>query len=93
MNIDFQGQQLPVTMLLEQNGSEVTGELETMLGNGKIADGKISGRKLVATAKAEMQGSPIEFAISGKADGDEMSGTITAPIVPDPLSFSGSRKA
>jgi hypothetical protein len=93
LNIDFQGQRLPVTMLLEQNGSEVTGELETMLGNGKIADGKIKGSKLTATAQAEMQGSPIEFSISGKADGDEMSGTITAPIVPDPLAFSGSRKA
>ncbi len=92
LNIDFQGQRLPVTMSLEQNGSEVTGELETMLGNGKIADGRVTGSKLVATAQAEMQGSPIEFAISGKADGDEMSGTITAPIVPDPLSFSGSRQ-
>ncbi|CAN5127507.1 hypothetical protein BH20ACI2_BH20ACI2_23490 [soil metagenome] len=92
LNIDFQGQRLPVTMLLEQHGTDVTGELETMLGNGKIADGKVTGSKLVATAQAEMQGSPIEFAISGKADGDEMSGTMTAPIVPDPLSFSGSRQ-
>ncbi len=92
LNIDFQGQRLPVTMSLEQNGSEVTGELETMLGNGQIADGRVTGSKLVATAQAEMQGSSIEFAISGKADGDEMTGTITAPIVPDPLSFSGSRQ-
>ena len=80
-------------MSLEQNGTDVTGELETMLGNGKIADGKVTGSKLTATAQAEMQGSPIQFSISGKADGDEMSGTITAPIVPEPLSFSGSRKS
>ncbi len=93
LNIDFQGQRLPVTMSLEQNGSEVTGELQTMLGNGRIADGKVTGSKLIATAQAEMQGSPVEFAISGKADGNEMSGTISAPIVPDPLSFSGSRQA
>lgn len=93
LNIDFQGQQLPVTMSLEQNGTDVTGELETMLGNGRIADGKVSGSKLTATAQAEMQGSPIQFSISGKADGDEMSGTITAPIVPEPLSFSGSRQS
>lgn len=91
LNIDFQGQSLPVTMRLEQNGGDVTGELETMLGNGEIADGRVTGNKLVATANAEMQGQPIQFSIAGKADGDEMSGTITAPIVPDPLSFSGSR--
>ena len=49
------------------------------------------GSKLAATASAEMQGQPIEFVISGKVDGDSMSGTLTAPIVPDPLSFTGSR--
>ena len=92
LDIDFQGQRLPVTMSLEQNGNSVTGELETMLGNGKISDGKVTGSKLTATAQAEMQGSSINVSISGKADGDEMSGTITAPIVPEPLSFSGSRK-
>ena len=89
--IDFQGQQLPVTLKLEQEGEKVTGVLETMLGNGKIAEGKVAGSKLNATANAEMQGQSVEFVISGKADGDTMSGTITAPIVPDPLPFTGSR--
>lgn len=90
--IDFQGQQLPVTLTLVQSADTITGELETMLGNGEIADGKVLGNKLSATAKAEMQGQPVEFEISGKVDGDTMSGTITAPIVPDPLPFSGNRK-
>lgn len=89
--IEFQGQQLPVSLTLEQDGESVTGMLETMLGNGKIAGGKVSGSKLAATANAEMQGQPVEFAISGKVDGDSMSGTITAPIVPDPLPFTGTR--
>jgi zinc protease len=91
LNINFQGQRLPVTMSLEQNGNEVTGELETMLGDGIIADGKVAGAKFSATAQAEMQGSPVEFSITGKVEGNEMTGTITAPIVPDPLSFTGSR--
>jgi zinc protease len=91
LDIDFQGQRLPVSLSLEQTGGDVTGVLETMLGNGEIAGGKVSGNKLSAIAKAEMQGQPIEFNISGKVDGDSMSGTITAPIVPDPLSFSGTR--
>ncbi len=89
--IDFQGQQLPVSLTLEQDGENVTGVLETMLGNGKIAEGKVTGNKLAATANAEMQGQPIEFVIAGKVDGDSMSGTLTAPIVPDPLSFTGTR--
>ena len=90
--IDFQGQSLPVSLSLEQNGSAITGELGTMLGKGTITDGKISGNKISAIAKAEMQGQPVEFAISGKLDGDAISGTIAAPIVPEPLPFTGSRK-
>ena len=89
--IDFQGQQLSVSLTLEQDGENVSGVLETMLGNGKIADGKVSGSKLAATANAEMQGQSIDFTISGKVDGDSMSGTLTAPIVPDPLQFTGTR--
>ncbi len=90
--IDFQGQQLPVSLQLEQEGDVVTGMLETMLGNGKIENGVVNGSKLSAVALAEMQGKMVEFAIAGKIDGDTMSGTITAPIVPDPLPFTGERQ-
>jgi zinc protease len=89
--VDFQGQQLPVTLKLEQDGEKLTGLLETMLGNGTIADGKVSGSKIAATANAEMQGQPIEFTITGKIDGDSVAGTLAAPIVPDPLPFTGAR--
>ena len=91
LTIDFQGQQLPVSLTLEQDGDAVTGILETMLGNGKIADGRVAGSRLSATANAEMQGQSMAFAIVGNVDGDAMSGTLTAPIVPDPLSFTGKR--
>lgn len=90
--IDFQGQQMPVSLTLEQTVDSVSGVLETMLGNGEIADGKVSGNKLSATAKADMQGQPVDFTIAGKVDVDSMSGTITAPIVPDPLPFTGTRQ-
>ena len=89
--IDFQGQQMPVSLNLEQSGENVTGVLETMLGNGQIADGRVSGSKLSATANAEMQGQPVAFTIAGKVADSSMSGTITAPIIPDPLPFTGSR--
>ncbi len=91
LNIDFQGQQLPVSLTLDQDGETVTGVLETMLGNGKITEGSVTGSKLSAVANAEMQGQPIDFSISGKVSGDSMSGTLTAPIVPEPLPFTGSR--
>ncbi|MEJ7624923.1 MAG: pitrilysin family protein [Pyrinomonadaceae bacterium] len=91
LKINFQGQQLPVTLELLQTGADVTGKLNTMLGDGEIADGRISGNKLTATANAQMQGKGMEFIIDGKVDGDSISGTITAPIAADAIAFSGQR--
>ncbi len=93
LNIDFQGQKLPVSLTLAQADGTVTGMLDTMLGTGSISEGRVSGNKLSATAKSDVQGKPVEFTIAGKVDGDMMSGTITAPIVPEPLSFDGNREA
>lgn len=93
LKIDFQGQPLPVSLVLAQNGDLVTGSIETMLGEGKIADGKVRGQKLSAAATTEIQGEPVEFIISGTVDGNSMMGTITTPLVPEALSFSGDRQS
>ncbi len=89
--LDFQGQELPITLTLTQDGDIVSGELSTMLGTGKIESGKVRGSKISATASTEMQGNAMEFVITGAVDGDSMNGTISAPIVPEPLSFTGTR--
>ena len=89
--LDFQGQELPITLILAQDGERVGGELSTMLGIGKIESGKVRGNKISATADTEMQGNAMEFVITGSVDGDSMAGTITAPIVPEPLPFNGTR--
>jgi zinc protease len=89
--LDFQGQELPITLTLTQDGDTVSGELSTMLGTGKIESGKVRGSKISATASMEMQGNAMEFVITGSVNGDAMNGTISAPIVPEPLSFTGTR--
>jgi hypothetical protein len=91
LKIDFQGQQVPVSLTLAQDGDQLSGKLETMLGDGEIAEGKVKGNKVTAVARAEMQGQAVEFSISGSVDGDSMSGSLSAPIVPDPLPFTGTR--
>jgi zinc protease len=91
LSIDFQGQQIPVSLTLVQDGSKANGSLETMLGTGKISDGKVNGNKLSAAAQTEIQGETVEFIINGTVDGDTISGTLSAPIVPEPLAFTGNR--
>jgi zinc protease len=91
LTIDLQGQTFPVTMNLSQTDASVTGTVTTMMGEAKIIEGRVRGRKLSATASAEFQGQVMELAISGTLDGESMQGTISAPIVPEPLSFTGER--
>lgn len=91
LSLDFQGQPVPVTLELQQDGSAINGKLSTMLGDGEIKEGSVSGNKFSATAATEMQGQSLELSINGKADGDSISGSITAPIIPEPLTFTGTR--
>jgi hypothetical protein len=51
----------------------------------------VRGNLFSAVATAEFQGQPLELTINGSVEGESMSGTITAPISPEPLTFTGSR--
>jgi hypothetical protein len=90
--VDFQGQKLPVTLRLRREGDALTGMLETMLGNGKITECSVEGNNVSARAATEIQGETVEFAIEGTIDGDALTGTVEAPIVPQSLSFTGTRE-
>lgn len=91
LSLDFQGQAVNIALTLNQDGESWSGNLSTMLGEGKVSDGKVSGNKFTGTAIAEMMGQALELTISGKVNGNELSGTLSAPIAPEPLAFSGKR--
>ena len=92
LSLDFQGQQVPVSLELSQDGELLKGKLETIIGSGEIKDGSINGKRFSATAVTEIQGESVDLLINGSADGDSIAGTISASIIPDPLSFTGSRQ-
>jgi zinc protease len=92
LSVDFQGQNFPVSLMLEQTAENVSGKLESMLGGGVVENGKVNGNKFSAVAKSEMQGQKIELTISGTIEADSMSGALSAPMIPIPLNFSGNRE-
>ncbi|HBR56742.1 MAG TPA: hypothetical protein DEA22_04630 [Blastocatellia bacterium] len=65
--------------------------MKTILGEGKIASGTVNGNKISATAMTEIQGQSAEFIIQGEINGEVISGTISTPLIPDSLKFTGSR--
>lgn len=92
LSLEFQGQQLPVSMTLADSQEGFSGTLTTMLGEGTIAAGKVEGNRISAAAVTEIQGEPVEFMISGAVNGDSIAGTISTSIIPDELPFTGQRQ-
>ncbi len=90
--VDFQGQSVPVTLKVEQTENQITGSLDSMLGKGKINEGRVKGNKISATAKTEIQGQTVDLNINGTVDGESITGVIESemPGFP-PLSFEGKR--
>ncbi|MCY7345816.1 MAG: hypothetical protein LH614_06295 [Pyrinomonadaceae bacterium] len=43
-------------------------------------------------ATTEMQGQSLEIAINGTLENEELKGSLSAPMIPMPLEFSGKRK-
>lgn len=92
LTLDFQGQQLPVTLTLKQTDAKVSGTLDSMMGKGEINDAKVSGNKLTAVAKTQIQGQAMELNIVGTIEGDTMKGTVTIPLPgAPPLTFTGTK--
>lgn len=92
LKVDFQGQQFPVSLTLAQTDGQISGKLESMLGEGKIENGKVSGNNFTAVATTEMQGQSLELSINGTLENDEMKGTLSAPMIPTPLEFIGVKR-
>jgi zinc protease len=92
LTVDFQGQQIPVSLTLEQTDGKISGKLESMLGEGKIENGKVAGNGFSAVATTEMQGQTLELSINGTLENEELKGTLSAPMIPMPLEFKGQRQ-
>ncbi|NNE97520.1 MAG: insulinase family protein [Pyrinomonadaceae bacterium] len=91
LSIDFQGQKMPVTLVLEQDGDSISGKMESMIGEGEVQNGSVKGNKISASVSSDFQGQSIELIFKGTVDGDSMTGTISTSMIPAPMEFAGKR--
>lgn len=89
VTIEIPGQPLPATMVLTQQGTTLTGNLQTQFGTTPIKDGKVTSEGFSYSATVDFQGQTFEIIVKGAVTGDQISGTIDTPQGAVP--FSGTK--
>lgn len=93
LTIEFQGQNLPVSLEIIQTEANIAGNLESSFGSGTIKEGSVSGNKLKAAVLIDFQGQEVEVILNGNLENENlMKGILAAQMegLPD-LPFTGSR--
>jgi imidazolonepropionase-like amidohydrolase len=80
---------VPGTLKLTQQGSSLSGILQSPFGTTELSNGSIGADGFRFTTSAEVAGRIVEMTMTGTATGNQMSGTITSEI--GTTTFTGTK--
>lgn len=83
---------LPVTLKLNSDGGNISGVLQTPMGDGTISGGTYDLKTLMTTASINFQGMNVQAQIAGTIEGDTIEGNVDTGIIGS-LPFKGTRAA
>jgi imidazolonepropionase-like amidohydrolase len=89
ITVSLPDQSLPGTLVLSQQGDNLSGSLQTPVGNAEFSNGTISGDTFHITAMADIHGQSVPITIDGTVHGNSISGTVQSAL--GNATFSGSR--
>lgn len=84
------GQALPATLSMKQDGSALNGSVQTQLGEATLSEINLNGNDFDAVIKLNAQGQMMEGKVTGSVDTDKMKGEINLQNFP-PLPFTGTK--
>jgi len=77
LQADAGGQVVDILVEIKQTGDTFTGTTSSMIGNGTIEAGKVTGKTFTALLKADVQGQMVDFKMEGAVtDGTKLSGSF-----------------
>jgi phosphohistidine swiveling domain-containing protein len=79
ITIQAPGQALTGTLNLTQQGSQLTGSMNTELGNSPLRDGRVTGNSITFSGTVNFGGQSIDYTVSATITGNQLSGTIDSP--------------
>jgi len=90
ITIEIPGQSVPGTLALTQQGAILSGTISTQVsGTAPIKNGKVTSDGFSFSANVDYGGNQIEINVTGKVNGNQISGTIESPQGAIP--FSGTK--
>lgn len=90
LTIEAMGQSLPATLNLNQQGSTLSGTLQTSFtGVSTIREGKVSGENFSFSLELNLGGNQVEITFIGRVAGNQINGSIQSQQ--GTFSFSGTR--
>jgi hypothetical protein len=89
VTIEIPNQPLPATLNLVQDGRNLTGTMQFQNNTVQIKDGEVTSDGIRFNATVEFQGSSVPVVVAGRINGNQMTGTVTAP--PGAIPFRGTR--
>jgi hypothetical protein len=84
------GQSLPATLVMKQDGQNLTGTVQTQFGEAVLSDITLNGSSFDAKLKLNAQGQVMDGKVNGNVDTDKMKGEINLQNIPT-LPFTGTR--
>lgn len=91
LEADAQGQAVDLILILDQKEAAFTGTVSTPYGDGAVENGKLTENNFEAAISIEIQGQPMDLSLTGKVDGEKMTGSITGDGIPV-VTFTGSKE-
>jgi imidazolonepropionase-like amidohydrolase len=90
ITIEAPGQTIPGTLVLTQEGTNLTGSFQTALtGSSTIKSGRITGEGFSFSLDITLAEATFSVTVTGKVSGNQISGTIQTPQ--GTFSFSGTK--
>lgn len=90
ITIELGDQQLPGTLVINQQGRTVSGSIQTSLANSEFQNGSADANGFSVVTRATIQGQDLELTVTGKATGNRISGTISSQL--GTVTFAGTRQ-
>jgi imidazolonepropionase-like amidohydrolase len=90
INLNINGQSLPGTLVLRQDGGAISGSIQTQIGNSEFSGGTVTGKAFHVVFGANIQGRAVDLTIDASVQGDDINGTVQSVF--GPATFTGSRQ-